>query len=72
MNMSNQKRVVVTISPLGVPKVEAQNFYGSSCETATGPIERALAAGNGGVTRELKGEYYEEAPAGTEQATQNW
>lgn len=38
--------VVVTISPAGLVKIDAQNFTGKACEDATAQIEQVL----GGVS----------------------
>jgi hypothetical protein len=64
--MSN--KIKVTVDQLGNPKIEAEGFVGSSCEAATAPIEAALA-GKGGITRDLKHEYYEAATEQQEQQT---
>jgi hypothetical protein len=40
-----------------------------SCEAATGPIEKALSSG--AVTRDLKGEYFQEAEA-SQEVQQSW
>jgi len=51
------KRIIVTVSGIGNPTVEAEGFTGGSCEQATKPIEDALAGKNAGMTRELKPEH---------------
>ena len=51
------RRIKVKIDPLGKPTVEAVGFMGMGCTDATAPIERALAGGSGGVTREFKQEW---------------
>jgi hypothetical protein len=62
------KQIKVTISPLGMPLIEAQGFAGTSCTNATKAIEGALGADlNAGVTvTEFKSEYYEQEQSLTE------
>lgn len=67
--MTEQRKIQITIDPLGNPKVEAQNFNGVGCEAATAGIEAALAGGGGGVTRELKPEWHNTE---TEQEQMHW
>lgn len=52
----SDRKIKVTISPLGVPTVEAIGFNGVGCEAATKSIEQALA-GEGGVERTFKPEW---------------
>lgn len=56
--ITENKKIMVTISPLGIPKIEAQNFHGVGCEAATKPLEQGLAGGSG-VDRVMKPEWYE-------------
>ncbi len=55
--MSAKKTITVTIDPLGNPKIEANGFQGQGCAEATAGLEKALAGGPGGVTREYKEEW---------------
>ena len=57
-----QKRIRVTISPLGVSTIEAEGFTGQACAEVTKKIEQALA-GSGGFEREFKDEWYQEESA---------
>lgn len=62
------KKIIVTIDPMGSPKIEAQGFMGASCEAATASLEKALAAGRGETTvTEHKPEFY----ASEEEQAQN-
>lgn len=63
--MNDQKRIKVTISPIGKPVIEAIGFAGVGCMEATKGIEQALG-GNAPVTRDLKGEYHEQPTEATE------
>lgn len=51
-----QKQISVTISPVGIPKIEAIGFNGQGCEAATKGLEAALSGGNV-QDREFKPEY---------------
>lgn len=51
------KKVTVTISPLGLPTIEAHGFNGQGCATATAGLEKALSEGKGGYSREYKPEW---------------
>lgn len=53
-----ERKIKVTIDPLGIPKIEAEGFLGGSCEEATLPIEKALQGGDGNVERVFKPDYY--------------
>jgi hypothetical protein len=53
----SQKKIKVTIDPMGNTVVEAENFAGQGCEAATQAIEKALSSG--GVERVIKDEYYQ-------------
>ena len=68
--MTEQRRIVVSIDPMGVPTIEAQNFHGMGCTDATKGIESALAPGQGGATRVLKPEWYEANDATNQQQEQ--
>lgn len=57
--VQEQKTIKVTIDQLGNPKVEAIGFHGVGCAAATEAIEKALAPGSGGVSREMKPEWHE-------------
>jgi hypothetical protein len=63
------QRIAVTISPTGVAKIDAQGFTGSSCASATKPIEDALSGKGGAVT--TKPEFYE-TNTNSDQLTQGW
>jgi hypothetical protein len=63
------RKIRVSIDTMGNSKIEAENFVGMSCEAATGPIEKALSSG--AVTRDLKGEYFQEAEA-SQEVQQSW
>ena len=53
----SDRKIVVKIDAMGNPTVEAQNFEGMDCTSATAGIEAALG---GTGERTLKAEYYEE------------
>ncbi len=53
------KQIKVTISPLGVPSVDAIGFKGANCADATKAIEKALAGGAGDMTQVMKPEWHE-------------
>lgn len=61
--MSDGHKILVKISPLGVPTIEAEGFAGEGCKQATEGLERAL--GGGGDTS-FKAEYYSEGNEGQE------
>lgn len=65
-----QKKVEVTITPLGEVKVEAFGFQGQGCEAATKAIEQNLA-GEGGVERTHKPEW-NSSSAQQNQSVRNW
>lgn len=68
----SDRKIKVTISPLGVPTVEAIGFNGVGCEAATKGIEQALAGG-GGVERTFKPEWANYGSAEEEnQQHQQW
>lgn len=50
--------IKITISPIGLAKVDAQGFTGTSCAEATKGIENALSGGQVSSTKELKTEWY--------------
>jgi len=54
------QQIIVTIDAEGNPKIEAAGFTGTSCKTATAPLEQALGTV---ADRQLKPEYH--APAQT-------
>lgn len=60
------RKIKISISPMGDPKVEAEGFVGASCEAATKPIEDALSGGKGGNTS-YKPEYHQSAEQGVQQ-----
>jgi len=63
-----QKQIKITIDPMGNPKVEAENFVGAGCETATAGIERMLSGGKSELAdKTLKPEYSQSAEAHQEQ-----
>ncbi len=67
-----ERKITVSISPLGASKIEAHNFSGGACTDATKAIETALA-GSGGVDRVIKPEWYEaEDTSQREQEFQQW
>jgi hypothetical protein len=51
------KQIKITIDKLGNPQVEALGFNGVGCKNATELLEKALAAGDGGVSTEYKSEW---------------
>lgn len=51
------QKIAVTISALGVAKIDAQGFSGMSCAAATRPIEDALSGKAG--DKAMKPEAYE-------------
>lgn len=65
------KKIKVTISPLGQPTVEAIGFNGQGCTAATEGIEKALS-GSGGVAREYKEEWSQEDAGQTQELHQTW
>lgn len=54
-----ERKVTVTIDPLGNPRIEGHNFVGQSCAQATKGIEEALASGSGGYDRKYKDSWHE-------------
>lgn len=67
-----ERKILVSISPLGEAKIEAQNFAGGVCTDATKAIETALSGG-GGVDRVLKPEWFNSEDAQQhEQEHQQW
>lgn len=54
----DQKKIRVTIDPLGKPKVEAIGFNGMGCAEATKGIEDALAGSSEATTRVMKPEWH--------------
>lgn len=66
------KTVEITIDPLGNPKIEAIGFNGQGCTDATEAIEKALAGGNGKVTREYKPEWAAGGDSNTQKVKQSW
>lgn len=52
-----QRQIKVTISPLGNPTIEAENFNGVGCEAATKGLEDALTGGTLSFDRALKPEW---------------
>lgn len=65
--LTEDRKVVVSIDPIGMVKVEAMGFNGEGCADATKPLEDALASGAGGMTKEMKPEWYASDEAGVEQ-----
>lgn len=61
----SERKIVITIDPLGNPRIEAQNFHGQGCAAATESIEKALA-GDGGADRVFKPEWNEYGDAHTD------
>jgi hypothetical protein len=53
----NEKKIRVTIDPIGNSKVEAIGYNGAGCAEATKSIEEALAGGRGGMERVMKPEW---------------
>lgn len=68
--MSEQK-IKVTISPLGLPTVEAVGFNGVGCEDATKALEQALASG-GGMERVFKPEWSASEEEGQHEQQRMW
>jgi len=67
------KSIKITISPLGLPTVEAVGFNGVGCTDATKAIEKALSDGSISATRTLKTEYHSiETEGETEHNTLKW
>ena len=64
------KKIKITISPLGLPTVEAIGFNGVGCAAATAGIEKVLSGG-GENTREYKPEWVSGAEE-TETVKQGW
>lgn len=54
----DDRKIKVTISALGIPKIEAIGFGGEGCAAATKNIEDVLSGG-GETTRVLKPEWSE-------------
>lgn len=65
----SERKIKITISPMGDPKIEAIGFNGEGCEQATSGIERALSGGKG-VERVLKPEWFEQGT--NEEGEQNF
>lgn len=61
----------VKIDPLGRATIEANGFTGTSCETATQGIEKALSGGKLEATKVIKPEWNETESAENHQ-TQTW
>lgn len=57
------KQVIITISPFGEATVEAKGFSGSSCVSATAPLELVLGGGQP-ADRKPKPEMYKSDAAG--------
>ena len=55
----SDRKINVVIDPMGNIVVDAENFQGESCVNKTRPIEEALAAGRGSMTREYKDSWHE-------------
>ena len=68
--MSDDRQIKLTIDPVGKTKIEAFGFSGCGCTDATKAIEQAIA-GEAGVTRTEKPEFYEMASDGVE-VEQSW
>lgn len=64
------KKITVTISPLGLPTIEAHGFAGQGCGQATAGLEKALSEGKGGYSREYKPEW--NASETDQEITQSW
>lgn len=65
-----EKKIKITISPIGNPTIEAEGFYGQGCAEATKNLEQVFSGG-GETVREYKPEwnsYAEEA----EHVKQSW
>lgn len=68
----SDKRIHVTIDPLGNPKIEAVGFNGVGCAEATKGLEEALAGGSG-FDRVLKPEWSNPETSGqTEENRMTW
>lgn len=57
----SDKKIKITISPIGKPIIEAEGYQGQGCAEATKAIEDALAGGTGGVEKTYKPEWEENA-----------
>ena len=55
LTLTLTKAIIVTISPEGKPKIEAQGYAGTSCKEATGFLEQALGQT---VSDETTSEYF--------------
>lgn len=64
----SERKIKITIDPLGNPKIEAVGFAGMDCTAATKGLENALG---GAADTSLKPEYYQENSEG-EQQHQTW
>lgn len=51
-----ERRVLISVSPLGAVSIDAQGFTGNSCETATRAFEEVFV---GNSSKSHKPEYYE-------------
>jgi hypothetical protein len=67
----DDKKIKITIDPLGKPVVEAVGFHGVGCAEATSNIEKALAGSNVPTTRVIKPEWHEMETEAEEQ-TLKW
>lgn len=63
----SDRKIKITIDPMGNPKVEAEGFVGTSCEAATAAIESALAGKATGADRTYKPEYSQSADVEVQQ-----
>ncbi len=67
------KRLVITISPVGTPRIEAEGFNGQGCAEASKHIEDALAGGSGEIDKVLKEEWNNnDTTTDLEQHQRNW
>jgi len=67
----DDRKIKVTISALGVPKIEAIGFGGEGCAAATKNIEDVLSGG-GDMTRVLKPEWAEQPNEEQVHQTMRW
>lgn len=68
----SERKITVTIDPMGNPKIEAHNFHGVGCEAATANIEKAISGSQGGVERVMKPEWYESEGQTQQEQQYNW
>lgn len=68
--LMSDRKIKVTINPLGIPVIEAVGFNGVGCEAATANIEAALSSGDTASSKVIKDEWHNDA--GAEQHQEQW